>query len=441
MYKLRICGSVLGLVLLICAAGPAIFAQTTTQPSPADLEKRVADLEKQLQALRAELSTAQAKSPETPVAPATAAATPAPAPADPLSGISSVIGGSTFTGLVDGYYSYDANQPANHIAGNHFFDNSANEFALNLIELGLTKTPDASDRLGYTATLGFGNAMSVVNSGDPSFLQYVKEAYMSYLAPVGKGLQIDFGKYVTPAGAEVIESNQNWNYSRSLLFYYAIPYYHFGLRAKYTFNDKWSLTGYVMNGWNNVVSTNSGKTGGLTIAWNPTKKVSLSENWLGGPGALPLDNMGWRNLSDTVLTYNPNAKLSLMVNGDYGRVEKALGFVDPAEYYGAAGYIKYQVNPKWAVATRYEYLNDPEGVATGTYNAAAGTAPAFFVPTPGHVQEATGTVERRIAQHLITRLEFRHDLATQPMFLKGTTPVLGQSTATAGLIFVWEPPR
>src|ERR1035438_296348 len=36
---------------------------------------------------------------------------------------------------------------------------------------------------------------------------------------------------MTSAGAEVIETNQNWNYSRSLLFAWAIPYYHFGLRA------------------------------------------------------------------------------------------------------------------------------------------------------------------------------------------------------------------
>ena len=101
------------------------------------------------------------------------------------------------------------------------------------------------------------------------------------MAPLGKGLQVDFGKFVTPAGAEVIETNQNWNYTRSLLFYYAIPYYHFGARAKYTFNDKWSLTGYMTNGWNNVIGTGSGKTGGLSLGWNATKKVTLTETWSG----------------------------------------------------------------------------------------------------------------------------------------------------------------
>ena len=58
----------------------------------------------------------------------------------------------------------------------------------------------------------------------------------------------------------MIETKDNWNYSRGLLFTYAIPFYHFGLRAKYAFNDKFALTGYLVNGWNNIVDNNTGKT-------------------------------------------------------------------------------------------------------------------------------------------------------------------------------------
>ena len=82
---------------------------------------------------------------------------------------------------------------------------------------------------------------------------YLKEAYVSYLAPIGKGLTFTVGKFVTPMGAEVIESNANWNYSRGLLFNYAIPFFHFGANAKYAFNTKWAVTGYLVNGWNNTV--------------------------------------------------------------------------------------------------------------------------------------------------------------------------------------------
>ena len=94
----------------------------------------------------------------------------------------------------------------------------------------------------------------------PAVLDKIEEGYISYLTPLGKGLQFDVGKFVTPLGAEVIEAKDNWNYSRSLLFALAIPYYHMGVRATYSANAKVTLAGLVVNGWNNVVENNSGKT-------------------------------------------------------------------------------------------------------------------------------------------------------------------------------------
>jgi len=42
-------------------------------------------------------------------------------------------------------------------------------------------------------------------------------------------------------GCEVIESKDNWNYSRGLLFTWAIRS-TIRRRAKYTFNDKYNVT-------------------------------------------------------------------------------------------------------------------------------------------------------------------------------------------------------
>jgi hypothetical protein len=100
---------------------------------------------------------------------------------------------------------------------------------------------------------------------------------------VGKGLQVDVGKFVTPHGAEVIETKDNWNYSRGILFSFAIPYYHFGMRAKYAFNDKYALTGFFVNGWNNVVDNNTGKTYGMSFAWTPNKKFGIIQNYMACP--------------------------------------------------------------------------------------------------------------------------------------------------------------
>ena len=38
------------------------------------------------------------------------------------------------------------------------------------------------------------------------------------MAPAPIPLTLDFGKFYTTAGAEVIEANKNWLYSRSILF-------------------------------------------------------------------------------------------------------------------------------------------------------------------------------------------------------------------------------
>ena len=85
-------------------------------------------------------------------------------------------------------------------------------------------------------------------------------------APV-KGLTIDFGKFVTTAGAEVIEANKNWLYSRSILFF-NIPLLHTRSRAPtYKVNDMLSLQASVVNGWNDVgiaPDINADKTYGVS---------------------------------------------------------------------------------------------------------------------------------------------------------------------------------
>jgi hypothetical protein len=232
---------------------------------------------------------------------------------------------------------------------------------------------------------------------------------------------------VTPHGAEVIETKDNWNYSRGLLFSYAIPFYHFGMRAKYSFNEKYSLSGFFVNGWNNVVDNNSGKTYGVSFNWNPKKKFGIAQSYMTGPEQ-PDSNRDWRQLFDTVVTYSPTGRLSFIVNGDYGRGDRISTTSKPAYWTGAAGYIRYALNGQNAIATRYEYYDDKYGVTTG----------GFANPTPQHLHGFTGTYEHLLAHHILTRLEFRRDISNQPVFSKSTTPVAAQNTATAGLVFMFD---
>ncbi len=297
-----------------------------------------------------------------------------------------------------------------------------------MIELVADRPVDSTDRLGYHVALAFGQAVNIMNSGagETSFDQYLKEGYLEYMAPVGKGLQINVGKFVTPAGAEVIESKDNWNYSRSLLFTLAIPYFHFGASAKYAFNSKFAVTGYLMNGWNNSVDNNTAKTTGFSAAWTPNSKFSIIETYLAGPEQAN-DNGNWRQLTDTVITYSPTAKLSFMANYDYGHEDVGPQFELPytvAKWSGLAGYAKYTPNDKWSFALRGEYFNDNQGWSTGTAQG---------------LSEGTATIQRTFANKLISRLEFRRDMTGARTFLRGPddSTTGGQNTFTLGLIYAF----
>ncbi len=429
--------------LFLVSFGRAQEQPNTTPPTNDAILRHMQEMEKELQELRAEVTTLKnAEKPASALVPdvphenlvSSTAAAPA-APAGPS--LASLLGPTSVSGFVDLYYGQNFNNPTSQNTGLRFFDSPTNQFGLNMVELVVDKAPDATNsRTGYHVALGFGQAMNVVNSSEPkgglNYAQYLKEAYFSYLAPVGKGLQIDVGKFVTPHGAEVIETKDNWNYSRGILFSYAIPYYHFGARAKYTFNDKYSLTGYFVNGWNNVVDNNTGKTYGMSFGWNPNKKFGVTEQYMAGPEQSG-NNSQWRQLTDTVITYSPTSKLSFIVNGDYGRGDRIPleeGLSQPVFWTGVAGYVKYAFNGSTAFSTRYEYYDDHDGFTTG-----------FMVdglPAGVHFHEFTTTFEKLVAHHIISRLEFRRDMSNENVFSKGVTPVNSQNTLTAGLVFTFD---
>src|SRR2546426_6714015 len=211
----------------------------------------------------------------------------------------------------------------------------------------------------------YGPTQDIVNATEPAgphIFRNIGQAYLSYQAPLGKGLQIDVGKFVTPAGAEVIETKDNWNYSRSLLFALAIPYYHMGVRATYNVNDKVALAGYLVNGWNDAVDNNSGKTIAFQAVVKPHPKVSVVANFMGGPEQKS-DTADKRYLWDGVVTFNATPTLSLMANYDYGK-DRIAGV--PVRWQGVAGYARWQATPSWALTPRFEWLDDGDGFMSGT---------------------------------------------------------------------------
>lgn len=406
--------------------------QSPTDAENRELRQRVKQLEERIEKLeaarQAEGATNTGSKEATPTA-----ATPAPEARDAPPSLKKEDGGFLdffreveVSGFVDGYYSYNFNKPSDRVNVLRNFDTRHNQFALNLAKLVVEKRPSAlNSRVGFRLDLAFGPATDLVHASEPGgkdVYKVIEQAYGSYLAPIGSGLQIDVGKFVTWNGAEVIETKDNWNYSRGLLFAWAIPYYHAGVRAKYQFNSKVGLMGAVVNGWNNVEENNSGKTFGLSLTLTPTRKWSIVQNYTTGPEQTN-DRHHFRHLLDTVATYNINKKWALMGNYDYAMDTLTAG--GKVHWQGVAGYLRYAPTERLAFIPRIEWFDDHNGFSTGTAQ---------------RVKEFTMTGEYKLRPALITRFELRRDWSNQPFFPKSDPSVLArsQTTALAGLIWTFS---
>lgn len=324
-------------------------------------------------------------------------------------------------GFVDGYYGWAFNESTLQLRN---FDVNHSSFTLSYAEIGIIKTVDDTGRAGFRVDFGAGDTADMVHAFEPggtNYLKYVQQAYVSYYTPIGKGLTIDFGKFVTPHGGEVIESKDNNNYSRGLLFALAIPYYHAGARLSYAATDKVSVVGYIVNGWNSVRDINSSKTVAIGLTTKPAVKLSVNGTYMVGKEQPDDAGGGVRNLFDVVALYAATEKLGLLANFDYGQDAVAGSRVN---WYGLAIGAKYQATDRWAFSPRYEILEDGEGFTTGLAQT---------------VQEITLTGEYKAPGGLLARFEFRTDFSDEDYFLKKNGRfVSSQPSVAIGLIYAFS---
>jgi len=250
------------------------------------------------------------------------------------------------------------------------FDTNANSFTLALAKLTMNA---ALDPVSLQLDMGYGSVGNIINTAagqnvavsgtgigayPPAFL--VEQAYGEIALP--GNLTLDFGKFTTTAGAEVIEANKNWLYSRSLLFN-AIPLLHTGVRANLKVSDQMTLQASVVNGWNNDPDFNAWKTIGLSASITASPALSaIITTYFGKEapeGTTPND---LRLLVDLVLAYTVNSNFGLNLNADY---IKAFDNISSDYQAGAALMGRYVVSDHFNFAARGEYLaTHYDGVGT-----------------------------------------------------------------------------
>ena len=208
-----------------------------------------------------------------------------------------------------------------------------------------------------------------------------------------------------------------------MLFAWAIPYYHFGARASLPMGKYFTGGVQLVNGWNNFEDNNSGKTIGLTGAL-AGKKASWFNNYYTGPENSGT-NKGFRNLYDTTVLLTPKDQFNAYFNFDYGTNKDPAGV--KASWTGVAVAAKMAPTGKLAFTPRIEYFNDKDGFATGTAQ---------------KVKEFTITGEYKMAEGLLTRVEYRRDWSDKKFFERGGTGTSkNQDTILIGFVAFFGPKR
>jgi hypothetical protein len=326
-------------------------------------------------------------------------------------------------------YLYNTNRPDAGTNSYRVFDFSHNTFNVDVAELVVQMAPSKPNDAGFRVDFTAGNSIpQVAKSQDQTVTQFdLQQAFVSYIAPVGSGLRFDAGKYVTHLGYEVIEGYDGYddNYSRSILFGYAIPFTHTGVKASYAFSSKVAAMLGVVNGWDLVRDNNRSKSLAAQLTLTPVAPLSVLLSWVGGP-EIANDNHTKRNVFDVVAILKPTSTLTLGVNGDYG-VEDGTSLVNSgsdAVWKGIAGYAAFAVTDKFSVAVRGETFHDDDGVRLGT-------------GTRATLSEGTLTAAYKFTSHVVLRGEARFDKANQPILAKRGTLDDKQTTVGANFIFVY----
>ena len=349
---------------------------------------------------------------------------PKPAAGTTLDDIKNMLGLSIY---LQGGYTYNFANPDSQENGLRVFDHKANSFTLDLAQIVFNKDA-AVGGIGYRLKLSAGETAKFIHAtglgtSDDAF--DLTEAYIDYVAPLGKGLKFRLGKFATMHGAEVIEAKDNMNYSRGLLFNFAIPFTHTGLMIGYPFSDKISANFYVVNGWDNFNDEGSSKTMGLGVNVAPSDQFSVVVNLMNGREKdLQTGIESNRFLSDTIITVKPVKNVTFVLNTDYSVQSGSAPDGGDAKWYGVAGYLKYDFSDLFSTAVRAEYFKDPDGARTLTAQTA---------------KEITLTPEFRVAKNLLVRPEYRHDWSDKYVFDSHRVPAdkKSQDTLALGVMYTW----
>ena len=326
-----------------------------------------------------------------------------------------------------GYIDVSHNNLSTDVGSNTYrvFDTENRGFNLQMVDLSLGFLP-SSGFGGFVQLNGGSDARVIASAGTSNADDFeVQEAYLQY---ANGGLSVIAGKFATLAGAEVIESPSNVNFSRSILFGYAIPFTHTGVRASYALSDVIKFIAGINNGWDVMRETQQtpatdgqramSKTVELGVTAAPAKMLSLAASYYTGKESAGTTTPADRNVLSVVATVNATDSLSFVLNYDKGEQEQVAG--TNAKWDGIAGYVNYTLSDQYRLSLRTESFKDKQGYRTGTTQ---------------KLKETTLTLAYMPAKNVELRAEYRKDKSDQSVFTEDGSTKTSQDSVGLEAIY------
>ncbi len=342
------------------------------------------------------------------------------------------------SGNFDGYYSYNFNRPQSLVIPSaessnlpasqtqfRNFDIYSNQFALNLAEISVKRS---GDEVGFRVDFAFGESVDVLNRQPDTVAvdevsKHIGQAILSYTPSRLPGFTFNFGKMFTHLGYETTKARDNWQYSRPFLYALAMPYWHFGMSASYSWiPGAFGTSLFVYNGWNSIYDNNQSKTLGAQVALTPSGSFGAYYNLISGPEQ-PDDTSHRKTIHDLVLTWRASSSLSFAADLLYGHSQQDVlpSGVGDASWSGATVAAKFAPLSWYYVSPRFEVYRDEGGLTSGATQT---------------LRSVTLTNSFTLGEGLETRLEFRHDASTASSFIgKDEVSVSSQTTVTASFLY------
>jgi len=299
---------------------------------------------------------------------------------------------------------------------------NADTFQIDQAWITLDKTPTEESRGGFHADYVWGETAQVQGGNRDSGLIYT--AYVSYLAPVGTGVQVDAGRLPKVLGAESMQTNQNFNISQGLLFQLQ-PNATTGVQASTEVADGLVLTAGVVNDVfraSNVDTSRDKAYYGKVSFVQDRFGFDVGAIW-GKDDTVVNDTTGltcdsgddcFTSVFDVVARAYPTDAIQLWIDYTWARTHG--NDTSDGDVQGIAGAGRLAVTEDTGVATRVEYVRaDRTFVRAHSIGTTMPVGPFGAVSSPGgttgssQIVSWTTTVDHRLAEGLKLRGEVRWD--------------------------------